>query len=237
MGSDPDVQNELKGEYGLKTLQDFIKDYHNSPLAARLYQSYFSKQIPSAQMRANGQLKLGALDNTIQLASDFYDLLPQLNSVSERAKLALVNQLHDPHLMNISNWADYIGKNLLAQNLNPQEVQLLAKYASLAEHINTLRGPLGATGFRSIESYANLIRQGGSLSQPPEVTRELMDNTIKALLTQRKVQAKIGSGNLDGNLPINKTGINDRYIIKSYIQAAHGDKQKATQMMREDGYR
>jgi hypothetical protein len=52
---------------------------------------------------------------------------------------------------------------------------------SLREHINVLREPLGATGFRSQESYENLIAQSVDALSNPDITIQTSQNTLKIL--------------------------------------------------------
>jgi len=129
---------------------------------------------PNQAMTAKG--KLGALDNTADLVQDVQKDLPILNSLIDAKKIEL--QI-DPKQGFVTAM---INRNV---PLTPAEARMAGNFQSLMEHINTLRGPLGATGFRGPEAFAALQNQRGNLSANPAVTRQVLANTMRALDAQR----------------------------------------------------
>jgi len=115
-----------------------------------------------------------AFNNTIDLMTRVKQNLPVLNNLLSAGKIELAV---DP-----SGTAQVISR---ATDLSPQEAQMAADMMSLAEHINTLRGPLGATGFRGPEAFSALQAQRGSILRNPQVTAAIMDTTLKALAGQK----------------------------------------------------
>lgn len=138
---------------------------------------------PKQQMDA--ELKAGALDNTIDLVKNVQTNLPLLNNILTAKKIQFEA---DPATGFIHG---VINRSL---PMTPQEAQLAGNLQSLAEHINTLRGPLGATGFRGADAFRNLMAQGGSAMQNPQVVAQVLGSTMKALQTQRGVYTKHGVG-------------------------------------------
>lgn len=135
---------------------------------------------PYQQMEAGG--KLGAFDNTISLVHDVQQRLPILNDMISAGKISLAADPKDPGII----------RTVLNRTvpLTPNEAKLAADFISLTEHINTLRGPLGATGFRGAEAFSALQAQRGQILANPEVTKNLLTQTEKALTTQRTNVAK-----------------------------------------------
>jgi hypothetical protein len=74
---------------------------------------------------------------------------------------------------------------ILAQRLSPEQKRVVADIQNLQEHVNTIREPLGATGFRGAEPYDNLLGQVVTVLQDPEIAIGAMQNTetlLKKLL-------------------------------------------------------
>ncbi len=68
---------------------------------------------------------------------------------------------------------------------NEEEAKFAAAFQTLSEDINLLRGPLGATGFRGPEAFAALQNQRGNLMAHPDITRNVLENSLKAMHAQR----------------------------------------------------
>lgn len=129
--------------------------------------------------------KAGALDNTIEIGRRIQADLPMLANVLTAKKIQFETEPTTGFIHGIIN---------RSLPMSPQEAQAAGDLQSMAEHINTLRGPLGATGFRGADAFKNLLAQGGSAMQNPEVTGRVLENTLKALETQRGIYAKHGVG-------------------------------------------
>jgi hypothetical protein len=184
---------------------------------------------PIQQQRQEAQR--GALENTIQLIDKVYPQLDKLNSLVDRGRLQFVydhNSISSP--LQVAETA--IANNL---PLSEDEASMIANMKSLAEHINTLRGPLGATGFRGPEAFAALQGQAGSLMQRPEITRTVMENSLRALLTQRRSFASTESRTTGKPMML------DKDTAKAYYFAAPGKTpeeklQNAKLAVAKDGY-
>jgi len=131
----------------------------------------------TANQRVTLEKSTSALDKTIDLAQRVRDNYDVLNSLIDAKKIQ------------IQITPDGVIKQIVARNvpLTDQEAQMAADLQSLEEHINTLRGPLGATGFRSEEAWAALQGQAGNLAGNPEVSKKILDTTLKALRGQKDV--------------------------------------------------
>jgi len=124
---------------------------------------------------------MGALDNTLDLAKK---VQKNLNLVSSIFDAKIIDLQTDPSTGIIHS---IINRSV---KLTPQQAEMAGDVASLMEHINTLRGPLGATGFRGGEAWSALQAQRGNLMANPAVTKRVLANTITALTTQRQGLAK-----------------------------------------------
>lgn len=129
---------------------------------------------PNEQLTANN--KLGALNNTYDIVNRIKDNPARFGDLLSAGK---VQMQVDPKTGYIHG---AINRNV---PLTKDEQQLASDMISVAEHINTLRGPLGATGFRGADAFANLLSQGGSLKVNPDVMTGVLNNTLKALKTQQ----------------------------------------------------
>lgn len=133
--------------------------------------------------------KAQAFDATIQLATSVKNKLDLLGSLLTAKKIDL--QL-DPSQGLVKA---FINRNV---PLTKEEAGLAANFANLLEHINTLRIPLGAAGFRGHEAFSALQMQAGRPMANPQVTRAILENTIKTLEGQRNA---IRQG-LSGKAPV-----------------------------------
>jgi hypothetical protein len=111
-----------------------------------------------------------ALNQTMQLANNIRNSKALFASMIDAGKIQLAA---DPSKGLIANVA--------SRGLTPQEAKLAGDFESLAEHINTLRGPLGGTGFRGPEAWAALQAQRGSLMQNPVQLDRVLGNTTQIL--------------------------------------------------------
>lgn len=77
--------------------------------------------------------------------------------------------------------------------LTDQEAKVASAFSHLTESINTLRGPLGATGFRGPEAWGALQGQRGNPMANMKVTLGILGRTKKALQgIQRANQQMLG---------------------------------------------
>lgn len=129
------------------------------------------KSLNPEQIITNQQ-RLGALDNTIEIAQRVQRNLPLLANLIDAGKIQLQTDANQGIIEALIN---------RSVSLTPQEAQLAGDFVSLSEHINTLRGPLGATGFRGPEAFGALMSQRGQLMANPDVTSQVLSNTMKAL--------------------------------------------------------
>ncbi|HKT90096.1 MAG TPA: hypothetical protein VJQ59_16745 [Candidatus Sulfotelmatobacter sp.] len=131
------------------------------------------RPLPEAT-REKMDAQLQAFNNTIDLMNRVKQNLPVLNDLLSAGKIQLATSPE--------GLAQVISRST---NLTDQEAQMAADMQSLAEHINTLRGPLGATGFRGHEAFGALQAQRGQALANPKVTAAIIDNTLRALGGQR----------------------------------------------------
>jgi hypothetical protein len=130
--------------------------------------------------------KADVYNKTIDLAERVMKKLPLLNSILDAKKID-INL--DPKMG--------FAKALLARNLpmSKEERELASDFISLMEHINSVRGPLGAVGFRGPEAFAALQAQRGQMLANPAITSGVLENTLKVLRGQRDVVNKgLGRG-------------------------------------------
>ena len=131
------------------------------------------KPLPEAS-KEKMDAQYTAFGNTMQIMSRVKQNLPVLNNLLSAGKIELA--------MSPSGEAQVISR---ASDLTPQEAQMASDMMSLAEHINTLRGPLGATGFRGPEAFGALQAQRGSVLGNPKVTADIIDTTLQSMQGQR----------------------------------------------------
>jgi hypothetical protein len=126
----------------------------------------------NAKQEADLREKVVARDTAVAIAQDIEkpENLKLLGSMIDSAKIKLAISPDTSDLV-ISR----VG------GLTDQEAHVAAQFQKMAEHINLLRGPLGATGFRSGPSYQNLQAQAGRLLQDPRIIKETLDTTIDNL--------------------------------------------------------
>ncbi len=126
--------------------------------------------------RIGFEQKLGAFNNTLDLAQKVQKNLDLVGNLIDAKKIDLQTDPSTGIIKAIIN---------RSMPMNDREMELAGDVASLMEHINTLRGPLAATGFRGHEAWGALQAQRGNLMANPGVTKRTLDNTITALRTQK----------------------------------------------------
>lgn len=156
---------------------------------------------------------------TIKLVNDVLDNSKILDSLWTAGKLRLMTDPNDPQ--------QFISR-VLGGQLSPEEAKVATAFISLTEHINRLRTPLGAAGFRSLEAFMTLQQQRGSLLMNPQLTRGVLQNSLKSLLTLRSTHHWMQAKN---DRVENKANLQ---IIQDYVRA-YG-KDEAPAMLREDEY-
>lgn len=172
------------------------------------------------QQREQMDAKSSALDQTTGIMTSVMNKLPLLNNMLSAGKIALGS-------------SDSTGAQILsrASNLSPDEAQMAADMTSLAEHINTIRGALGATGFRGHEAFGALQAQRGRILGNPQVTGAILKNTMKSLLGQRASLQK----ELARAQGLTKPKL-DRETAKAYMAVTDNDMKKAIDLATSQGY-
>lgn len=142
--------------------------------AAQAQPRYVDRMTPGQKITFNQ--KLSAFDKTLELANNISKNLNLVNSLIDAGKITLQVDPHQGIIKSIIN---------RGMKLTKEESDFAGDVQSMMEHINTLRGPLGATGFRGPEAWGALQSQRGNLLANPQVTQRVLANTIKALQGQR----------------------------------------------------
>jgi hypothetical protein len=177
------------------------------------------RPLPEAS-RANLEMRKQAVGNSIPMVTRILANSKVLDSLISAGKIQMAISPNSELSVALSRGVPWTA----------EEVQLAADMQGLAEHINTLRSYLGAQGFRSREAFGALQAQRGNLLANPAITRAVMLNTMRALLSQ--------------NMAVDKTfarstrtvPVPDRIAVEGYTMLAHGDLERAKQLMKEDGY-
>jgi hypothetical protein len=161
---------------------------------------------------------------TAQRAENVYEHADMLNSLITAGKISFATENdHDPSgLMKL-----LVSR---ATNMTPEEEAIAADMKSLAEDINTLRGPLGATGFRGADAFAALQAQRGNLMARPGVTKGVLKNSLENMVRQMAVQHRALSTAGIQFPPSSKAD-----LVKFY-KTVYGDPKVVMQKLREDGY-
>ena len=138
----------------------------------------FAKSLTPEQM-SKLQTNNNQIDLTINRAQAIHDQIDKVSGLLESKKLQIVAG------------TDGLLHALVSKNvkLTPEEADLVANVRQLREEINLLRGPEGATGFRSQSAYDALQALGTDLMGNPDVTKKNLEKTIQALKVQRDTQA------------------------------------------------
>lgn len=151
----------------------------------------FDKPLTPNETMETG-MKAQAIGVSVKRAQDIIDNLGVLNNAIAANKIAFV----------IEPTTGFIHANV-ARNvqLTPKETEVAADFKQLAEDVNTLRGPMGATGFRGPEAFAALQGLIGSPNGNVDLLRSTLGKTIESM-------QRIAS-NYDHYLPKNQqSGVN-----------------------------
>jgi hypothetical protein len=107
---------------------------------------------------------------------------------SIQSKLHLLDSMMESGKLNLELDSNGLVRALVnrALPLTPAEAEFIGDFRTMMEDINLLRGPMGATGFRGPEAWAALQAQRGQLLAHPEVTRQVLKNSIAALKNQQQ---------------------------------------------------
>jgi hypothetical protein len=87
-----------------------------------------------------------------------------------------------------------------AFDLTPEQEKVATAFQLLVEHINLMRGPLGATGFRGPEAFAALQQQKGNLLARPGITLGVLkfaERNFRAFDAKNRQMLKTGNVNFD----------------------------------------
>lgn len=161
--------------------------------------------------------KYTAYRNTVDLLARVKKSVPLLNDLITAGKIKLAIDPTTSELV-LSR----------ATSLTEREKQLAADMQSLSEHINVIRGPLAATGFRGPEAFAALQASRGNLMAQPEITSKVLDNTMATIRGQMGSIARTLKTSRPKHIPVS--------LMDSYLSSAGGNAQKAHALMVEDGW-
>lgn len=131
-------------------------------------------QTPGTALTANDRVKInvndGALTNAIPRVQNILDNVDTVASMIDSGRISF------------SIGADGVMQAAVGRgvSLTPKEAKFAADFQTMSEDINLLRGPMGATGFRSQEAFQALQAQRGRLAQNPAVFKGVLQNTLQA---------------------------------------------------------
>jgi hypothetical protein len=128
------------------------------------------------EQKMKGEQQLGQYNLAIDRMESLRKQVPVLlSSMLESGKLSL--ELDSTGLIKA-----LVNRSM---TMTPAESRFVGDFRTMMEDINLLRGPMGATGFRGPEAWAALQAQRGQLLAHPEVTEQVLDNSIRALKAQQ----------------------------------------------------
>ncbi len=143
-----------------------------------------ASQPVSPALRAKVEEGMHARNSAIDAVRDLQANSTTLSNVISAGKIELSVDGSDPTKLAV---------RLLAP-LTDKEAQVAGDWQVLAEHINLLRGPLGATGFRSEKSWKALQDQRGNLLADPRITSNALSYTLKNLQNLNTADSLITHG-------------------------------------------
>ena len=152
------------------------------------------------EQKMKGEQQLGQYNLAIDRMESLRKQVPVLlSSMLESGKLSL--ELDSTGLIKA-----LVNRSM---TMTPAESRFVGDFRTMMEDINLLRGPMGATGFRGPEAWAALQAQRGQLLAHPEVTEQVLDNSIRALKAQQGPLAQRfgprgqqGGGQQGGGVPV-----------------------------------
>jgi hypothetical protein len=149
--------------------------------------SFAEREKLSATMR-NAATNAVAVNSAVTAVDTILDNGDVLRNLLSAAKIDLVI---DPQ----GRMQSLVARGV---SLNPQEAAVATAFAALTEHINLLRAPLGATGFRGPEAFARLQAQRGNPLANPAVTLGILRYTRDNLLKMQRANIRVlGQENYD----------------------------------------
>jgi hypothetical protein len=152
-------------------------------------------QIPAATLDKLS-IRDAALDNTIDILKNVQKGLPLLRSprTASLVRMAISTGL-------FAGMASRAAGLFQSNEEYNDVVQMAGNLRSLQEHINILRSPLGATGFRGQEGWIALQSQ---IPQPfglPGVNEQVLNNTLNVLTKLRDKTERIINGTNTEDFP------------------------------------
>lgn len=114
--------------------------------------------------------------NTLKLLDETVTASNALDSYSGTMKLYFMTSFNPTY--------KFMARTLLGTNMiTKDEYNFAIAYNGLREHIQKMRGPLGAAGFRSLEAFMSLQAQRGEVLDNPTVTKGVLRNSMKTFLS------------------------------------------------------
>ena len=136
------------------------------------------------EQKLKHEQEIVALDSALEVFVGIRRSLPLLKSMVSAGKIKLATSPETGKLI----------VSRLAQ-LTDAEAKLAAQIQQAPEHSNVLRGPLGATAFRSREAQDALWALAGARAfADPRVTAHVLDQTIKTVRALRATKAAALAG-------------------------------------------
>ncbi len=192
------------------------------------------KQQLTEQQVVQYKQDVGTTGNAISVLTD---LTPMYENPDAWARLR-TEYLKDPHTV----WAWFFANQLPDYAGSDEEKKFAGLSNSLQEHIQKLREPLGATGFRSFEAFQNLMTQGGNLLAAPETNKAVVTASLKSLMSTYtpKWEALHPEGHNPSNIPDEVWSAYGTMTALSASKEARGDTdalaKKTIEMLKKDGW-
>lgn len=180
---------------GVESFADKYDTQQRTISAANDRQQSSQKFATDQQQRAFGEREklsasmLGAGKNAVAVNGAMTavdDIMNNSSVLKNLASAGKISMVIDPQ----GNLQSLVSR---AVPLTDQEAKVASAFSHLTESINTLRGPLGATGFRGPEAWGALQGQRGNPMANMKVTLGILGRTKKALQgIQRANQQMLG---------------------------------------------
>ncbi len=157
------------------------------------------KHMRSNKMNLPPQLPGGTLDKLSQREAALDNTISILKDVQQ--DMDLLEKLPTASLVQLAQSSDRVPAALtrfMGMFQSDEEKMRISRLAgnlrSLQEHINVLRSPLGATGFRGQEGWSALQSQSVRALTAPGVNKQVMKNTLSVLEKLRDKTEQILTG-------------------------------------------